>query len=309
MKHLAALVLTCVLLLGCAPRTVDGLLKEEGQQALPGEKILSLVKGNTLLLRSFEEDSSLYFDPSGRLFATDISANRDDGKWDVSQEGELCLRLSKWYYGDLRCFQVFSDAAEKKLHLASSSGVLQYAAEQQAGDSKKLFSTSRQKNGKQRTSLRKQEDTAPSKRERPAVDEGRQPEAEQSGDKSSQEKEVALPGDTSATLAWMAKDCPGCNLADADLEKADLIAAKLAEADLHGANLRMANLRRANLQGANLRRANLAYANLPGANLQKADLRDAILKGANLIRADLTGARLEGTDLTDALTDGAKGLK
>lgn len=43
--------------------------------------------------------------------------------------------------------------------------------------------------------------------------------------------------DTGVTVAYMAKDFPGCNLAGADLGKAELIGARLAGADLHEANL------------------------------------------------------------------------
>jgi|APSaa5957512535_1039671.scaffolds.fasta_scaffold100586_1 hypothetical protein len=71
------------------------------------------------------------------------------------------------------------------------------------------------------------------------------------------------------------RDCPKCELADADLFLL---------------NLQGANLAGANLAGADLRGANLKEANLSGANLTGADLR-----GIALDDADLTGARLENT--------------
>lgn len=291
-----SVLLGCFLLCGCGPTTVNSLVKEHGAKQMTGQEILQLVKGNTLFLHSFNEDVRLYFDPSGKVYARDTGTDKDKGSWDVSEGGELCFRMDKWWYGDLRCFTVLHIGDQDKVRLASSSGVLQFSAEQEQGDSKGLYSAADQKKKSARRSIRDEAKDTPAKASQPAVTETR-PRSEHR-DK-----------DASATVEYMAQDCPGCNLAGADLGKADLINAKLAGADLHGANLSMANLRRADLQKANLREAVLTYANLPGADLRGADLRGAKLKGANLIKADLTGAKLEGADLSEVLKEGTKGLK
>lgn len=304
MKYSARFALVCCLVLyGCGPTTVNKLMKDKGAQQLPATEVLSLVKGNTLFLHSFYEDTSLYFDPSGQLFGKTTSTDKDKGKWDVSTGGELCIRMNTWWYGDLRCFQVYGAAEKIRVYLTSRSGVIQYAAEQLAGDSKQLYTDNDRQKMSLRRSIRKQQegDSQAASAAEPAR---RTPTIIEEIPKSDHGHT-----DTGATVEWMAKDCPGCNLAGADLGKAELIGAKLAKADLHGANLSMANLRRADLQGANLRNAILTYTNLPGADLRGADLRGAVLKGANLIKADLTGAKLEGADLTEVLREGAKGLK
>ena len=54
------------------------------------------------------------------------------------------------------------------------------------------------------------------------------------------------PEEVRHTLAYMAKNCPNCNLAGADLKGVDLATANLAGANLAGADLSRANLRRAN---------------------------------------------------------------
>ncbi|MCA1990481.1 MAG: pentapeptide repeat-containing protein [Coleofasciculus sp. S288] len=54
------------------------------------------------------------------------------------------------------------------------------------------------------------------------------------------------------------RQCPGC-----DLSNADLRGSNLSYADLRGANLSYADLRGANLTGANLRGANLTGAKMP----------------------------------------------
>lgn len=300
MNYSLLLILACcVVLSGCGPTTVNTLVEQQGAQQLAAQDVLALVTGNTLRVHSFDEDASLYFDPSGRLFGKVTASEKDRGKWDVSQGGELCFRMNTWWYGDLRCFQVYSVADANRLHLASAGGVIQYSAAQEEGDSRHLYTQEDQQKKSLRRSIRKEQAQNVQQQEdlrAPAVIDA-QPTPSYGN------------RDTGATVEYMAKDCPGCNLAGADLGKAELIGAKLAGADLHGANLSMANLRRADLQGANLRDAVLAYTNMPGANLQGADLRGAILKGANLIKADLTGANLEGADLTEVLREGAKGLK
>jgi len=304
------LVLFCCLVLvsACVTTRVKTLEQKKGAQVLTPAEVLELVEGNTLFLQGFGEDTYLYFDPSSRLYGRDIYNNKDLGRWDVSEEGELCIRMNDWWYGDLRCFQVLADGGKYKL---ASSGVVQFTASQLPGDSKNLFYAIRKKKRSYRRSARanrqtpveqqRQQDTssettdATAQPNRTLVEE-RSPSAELA------EKNIR------STLKWMARDCPGCNLAGTDLKKADLVAAELNNANLQGAILRMANLRRANLAGANLEGADLSRANLPGANLRGANLKNASFKGANLIRADLTGAKIDGADFTDALLESVQGL-
>ena len=290
MRPLLLLALACALLSGCGPTTVNSLVKEHGAERLAGADLLTLVKGNTLRLHAYNEEIQFYFDPSGRLYGRDQFADRDAGRWDVIEGGELCLRMDSWWYGDLRCLEAYRKPSGGRLYLAGGNGVIRFSGVQSSGDSQSLAGAARRKEGRQ--SLRTAEDKAAAAP--PLVEERPQP--------------VADARDTGVTVEFLARDCPGCKLAGADLGKAELAGAKLAGADLHGANLSMANLRRADLQKANLNGATLVYANLPGANLRGADLRGARLKGANLIKADLTGARLEGADLSETLRDGARGL-
>ena len=108
---------------------------------------------------------------------------------------------------------------------------------------------------------------------------------------------------------WLADNNTGkradlryADLADAELEGANLNRADLKHANLAGADLRCANLNSADLTDADLRYADLADAELIGANLTDADLRYADLTGAILRhtgvrRTNLTGADLTGADL------------
>lgn len=305
MKAPHFLFLFLLLLTGCGPATVDKLSQKPDTEQLKPSAVLSLVEGNTLFLHSPEEDTYVFFDNSGKLFGKDIYNNKDRGRWDVSEEGELCIQMHKWWYGDLKCYQLLAD--KQRYYLANSVGVLDFKAEQFIGDKKRLFYVTKAKRKSYRRSIRSQ------------PGEGSQQAAKTGGTTSgvstaSNPKPASAPSasnskDLHTTVKWMARDCENCNLSNTDLKKADLVGAKLAGANLSNTSLRMANMRRADLHGANLKAADMAYTNLPGANLKNANLQNANLKGANLIRADLTGANLDGADLTDALLEGTIGIK
>ncbi len=303
-------ILSClVLLAGCGPANVKKLEQKAGARPMTPDAVLKLVDGNTLFLKSFDEESYLYFDHSGKLFGKDIDNNKDIGQWDVSEDAELCMRMNHWWYGDLLCYQVL--AANGRYHLATGNGVLKYKGTQYPGDAKHLYYAVKTKKKSYRRSLRASKRSVRPQEEQAVAETQPQEENDQFSKSISEERPV--PDDTGgknirSTVKWLARDCPGCNLAGTNLKKADLVAAQLAGANLRGALLRMANLRRANLEGANLAGADLSHANLPGANLRGADLTGASLKGANLIKADLTGARIEGADFTDALLESVRGL-
>ena len=76
------------------------------------------------------------------------------------------------------------------------------------------------------------------------------------------------------------RECPNCDLLEANLGPVNLRGANLSGADLYRANLRFADLRDAKLIGANLYKADLRGADLSGANIYGADLTEANLCGA-----------------------------
>lgn len=298
--------LASILFTGCGSTTVSQIEEKYDSQQLPPKQVLKLVEGNTMLFVSFNEDSYFYFDTSGRVYGIDLYKNKDIGRWDVADTGELCLKMQSWWYGDLRCFTVYP--AADKYALANSAGVIAFNAEQFQGDLKNQYYEPKKEKSSYRRSIRQKQtdnNTAPEKK----------PDTESEDKKPARisiaETEKNQPSDTElhSTVRWMARDCPGCNLENTNLKKADLVGAQLQGANLSGANLSMADMRRADLRDANLENADLSFANMPGANLRNCNLTNANLKGANLIRADLTGADLDGADLENALLEGAIGIK
>ena len=304
-RVLITVFLATSILTGCGPTNVAQLESSSGSKQLAPEQVLKLVEANTMLFSSFKEDSYFFFDTSGRVYGKDINDNKDRGKWDVTSDGELCIRLNSWWYGDLHCFTVYTN--QDKYSIINNAGVIAFTASYFEGDYKNQYYMVKAPKKSIRKSIRKQQSFAAKQPDQqPAVPEDSDIET------SPPEKTVYAPppspDELKSTVKWMARDCPGCNLAKSNFKKADLVGAKLQGADLSGSNLSMANLRRANLQNANLEYADLSYANMPGANLQNCNLRGANLKGANLIRADLTGANLDGASLEGALLEGVRGL-
>ena len=297
-------ILIIVTAAGCGPVNVAQIKEQKNATLLAPAEVLELVDTNTLLLHS-PEDTYYFFDESGRVFGRDIFNNKDIGRWDVTEGGELCLRMNSWWFGDLRCFPVYSGG--DRYYLVNGKGVIAFRAEQFVGDYKNQYyavDESRKKSSRRSLrAARADQAEAVELEATPLVDEqkdARQPVIPPVPPISEQELQ--------STVKWMARDCPGCNLAGSNLRKAELVGAKLQGANLAGSDFGMANLRRADLQGANLEDADLSHANLPGADLRDAVLINADFRGANLIRADLTGARTEGADFKGALLEGTIGL-
>jgi len=300
-----AVLLTLLLLTSCGPLTVKQIERKRNARLMEPTEVLELVESNTLFLRSFTEETYYYYDPSGTLFGHDIAGNRDNGRWDVADTGELCMRLKWGWRGDLRCFAMYAD--DQRYYLANSAGVIDFKADFFPGDHKKQYVALPKK---ERKSIRRSPVEPQTASSRPAEEDRAPTLSPGDGPVLTEEKQPAgaSEGELKSTVKWMARDCPGCNLAGTNLKKADLVGARLQGANLAGADLSMANLRRADLQGANLSGADLSYANLPGADLRNCNLRNANLKGANLIQADLTGADLQGANLDEALLEGTRGL-
>lgn len=103
---------------------------------------------------------------------------------------------------------------------------------------------------------------------------------------------------------------PGVVLNGRDAHGADFSAANLTDMCALGANLANIQLEEAQLQnaaicGTNLSHANLRHADLRNANLTWSDCRGAILFGADLRNANLAWTDLRDTDLRQANLSGA----
>ena len=285
---------------GCAASTANKAI-ERGATNLSAEEIFTLVNNNTIHLVSSDFDARVFMTNDGKISAKSLLDSEDNGNWDITGDGTLCIRFSSWYYGDVKCYSVYQDAEQNDYLLFSENGSFAYTAAVTIGNSGNLKITGAKEKTTAfiRSSLRnKHATTLPPEEERPAFDDFIQ------GEKTV----TASSEEIQQTVKEMAKDCPACNLENADLRLANLIGANLKGANLRGADLSRANLRRANLEGADLRNATLLSTNLPGANLKEADLSGADFTGSNLIQADLTDAAFDKTTLANTLLEGTKGL-
>ncbi len=302
------LLLSSFFLTSClAPMTAQKL-SDKGALLLSAEQVVLLTENNTLHMSGHSLSGDFYFDQSSRVFGRDLDNFTDQGRWDVSVGGELCLKFNKWWYGDIKCYSVYQKNG--KHHLADELGVLLYTVSKMEGDAKKLYKEPR-KRASVRKSARK---AAPVVTQSEQVHETEKSQGRESGhsritDIIEQDPLGSLKAerDVYSTVRWMAKNCPNCNLTNVDLSNADLVEANLAGAILAGANLSNANLRRANLQGADLEGAKLVKSDLPGANLKNSTLDHADLTGANLFMADITGASLNGITFSPEQLQDLKG--
>ncbi|MCW5696500.1 MAG: pentapeptide repeat-containing protein [Bauldia sp.] len=108
-----------------------------------------------------------------------------------------------------------------------------------------------------------------------------------------------------AFLVGAMNDCPGCDLAGADLKRRNLAGADLSGANLTGATLHRAVLAGAILDGANLLGANLNAADLKNASLVGADLSYSLLFLTDAAAADFSQAILDYTVVDQARFTGA----
>lgn len=295
------LLVTIALLSGCATGNQEQML-QKGKTQLTAEQIFQTISGNTLHLEAIDFNARVHFLDNGRMSGRTSQNSRDTGAWDVNSDKQLCLKFDTWYYGDQRCFTMVETGASAYT-LFTANGARAYTATATTGDPEKLATSGRKKD---KTYLREKMAAG-----QPATDD--RPAAAETVAAPAQPPRVIpatppSPEEVRHTLAYMAKNCPNCNLAGADLKGVDLDTANLAGANLADADLSRANLRRANLAGANLAGAILVSANLLGANLANCNLSNADLSGASLIKANLTGAMTEGVRLEGAQLDGVVGL-
>jgi len=308
--HLLSLFLILTLF-GCATSNIDTLIAKKGGKKLSPDQVLSLTENNTLRLQNHDSDAYLFMDKSGRVYGVDVVNNKDLGQWDVSEQGEFCVRMNNWWDADMHCYFIYETGGVYKL--TSDKGLIKFTSHNFSGDYKNSYYAVHKGKKSYRKSIR----SGTASRVSTSEEHKTESSEESSVDNTQNDKTITEVNtynvthedrELRSTVKWMARDCPGCNLSETNLAKADLVGAQLAGANLSGSNLKMAKMRRADLEGANLEEANLSYCSLPGANLKNANLKDADLQGANLIRADLTGADLTGANLDQAHLEGVKGL-
>lgn len=300
------IALAFLILSGCAASTLS-TAEKKGATPLSAEEIFDLVSNNTLHMVASDFDAYIFSSQDGTVSARSlVNSNKDNGKWDINSDNQLCIKFRVWYYGDVNCFSVYQEPASNRYLLFTSNGALAHTMTVSPGNSQNIQvrKTKETEETFLRSNLEREQRSGQSRPAPTAV-----PEAVSPPPPASTRGPGASSAELRHTVKSMAKECPGCNLEEADLRKADLVAANLKGANLRGADLSRANLRRANLEGSNLSGATFLSTNLPGANLKNSDLTGADFTGSNLIQADFTGAIIDNIILDNTLLEGVKGLK
>lgn len=247
-----------LLLSGCASHDHDTASQAEGKK-LSGRQVREVVNGSSVRLEGYGQEATVDFSGDGTMNGSNTSGEKDKGEWQVKGD-TLCLRFEKWGEGDSICYQVEGGGSDYQLF--NRKGMMVYDLTViTPGAPATAVQTPR---------------PAPSPTPR-----GEAPPPRSSGPGLDPARELFPPSpqaeaDVEYIIRQSAKNCPGCNLAQAQLSGQDLMGANLQGANLTEADLSHANLRRANLRGANLYRANLRQADLAGADLTGANLTEAL---------------------------------
>lgn len=264
-------------LCACAPVNMKQMIAD-GNAPLTKTQLQEVLADRTLHLEAIDLDAKVHYLENGRLTAISLQGEKDEGKWSISGGDQLCMKFNHWYYGDVKCYKLFSE--KDTFVFFTANGARSYTGTNLPGTETAATSQS-----------------SSAVRDTEVLDQNTSLEAPVSQE------------DQKHTLISLARDCPDCDLPGVNLAGAQLVAANLAGANLSGADLRSANLRRANLAGANLTGAKMTGTNLAGATLTNANLTNADLTGSNLIRADVTGAKLNGANLSGAHLESIQGYK
>ena len=245
------------LLTNCVKHEFDSAL-QQGAKKLGARQITALVDGSSLQLKGYGQTATVEFRQDGTLVGTNTIGEKDKGEWKVKGD-DLCIAFKKWGQGDALCYQVVQSANDYQLY--TRKGMMIYDVSVLTAGEKILPQevTPTVVNGSA---------VAPSS-----------PSATKATPVYSEPALTPSPqaaADVDFIIRQSAQNCPGCNLAHAQLAGQTLIGANLQGANLTEANLSHANLRRANLRGANLYRADLRQADLAGADLTGANLSEAL---------------------------------
>lgn len=258
----------CILsVAGCGTKNLEDAV-EDGAQKLNGPAIQNIISGSKVSATGYGQEAEIFFHENHKISATNTSKDKDTGNWKIDDD-QLCMRFYQWGEKQTLCYLVYE--TDNEFLLFNNKGMKLYSFTMIEKGSTNFEEGITHASSKTNMS---NDSTATVNRDIPV------PEKINITQKTIE--------DVQFFVRQTAQNCPGCNLAKAQLKGQILI----------GANLEGANLTEADLSNTVLRRANLKGANLYKANLQE----------ANLIGADLTGANLSEANMTDALTQGAVGL-
>jgi len=252
-----------ILLAGCGTKNIESAV-DRGAVKLDGPSLKQLLTGSTVHASGYGQEAEIIFHKNNTLSATNKNHEENSGKWTITDD-LLCMRFYQWGEKQTICYLIYNENDTLLLFNKEGLQLYSFTITERSADIVK--------EGIHYTPSTEKPTSAPI---------------------TSAPREIQPPPQSIVTpkttedvkffVRQTAQNCPGCNLAKAQLSAQVLIGANLKGANLTEADLSHAVLRRANLQGANLFKANLRNANLMGADLT----------GANLTEADLTGAKVQG---------------
>lgn len=260
-------ILFLLLLTACGPKDIQVAL-DSGAIELSGFELKKLLTGSTVNIKGPGFQADLDYKESGKLTGSNSYGEKDQGVWQI-KDNTLCITFKTWGNRDKKCYHITRE--DESFKQFNTKGMLRFT-----------FTITSQGTFTENISTKNATSSSPTQKSTTRNS------SLNSNDLSSYQMPTITPQtikDVNYFVRSNAKDCPGCNLANAELAGLNLI----------GANLEGANLTQADLSFANLRRANMKGANLYKANLQNAILTGADLTGANFTASQISGANVKGS--------------
>ncbi len=92
----------------CAPATMTQLVAE-GNTPLSANQLRELVTDQSLHLEAIDFNGRVQYLSDGHLRAQSLQGGKDNGKWYITPEDQLCMKFDVWYYGDLKCYKLVKE--------------------------------------------------------------------------------------------------------------------------------------------------------------------------------------------------------
>ncbi len=136
----------------CAPATMNQLVAE-GNTPLSANQLRELVTDQRLHLEAIDFDGQVQYLSDGHLRAQSLQGGKDNGKWYITPEDQLCMKFDLWYYGDLKCYKLVKE--KKKYVFFTTNGARYYTGtssaehQQEPADQSRLESSLTNENSQQ----------------------------------------------------------------------------------------------------------------------------------------------------------------
>jgi hypothetical protein len=137
-RRFSSLIVTVLVLQGCL-KTDQARSQANGAVAVDAATARATFVGNTLAgqvtANGFQVPYAMYLDPTGKLTGT-AAGDNDRGSWRIQDDGQICLKWSRWLDAKENCRTYYHEGVEYKAFVPE--GGLASVAKLEPGNARKL---------------------------------------------------------------------------------------------------------------------------------------------------------------------------